>query len=83
MLDSVILLCAVLLFGIVSLIMTDVLPSLAVTILLAIGITAIFVGLYWFLFVFWIGVTPGERLARLECLESREGMEEEDQARFR
>jgi len=85
MLDSVILLCAVLLFSVVSLLMTDVLPTWPVTILLVIGITAVFVGLYWFLFVFWIGVTPGKRLARLECLESENGIygEEEDQARFR
>ena len=50
-----------------------------------IGIAAIFVALYWFLFVFWIGATPGARLAWLACAESESGMhgEKEDQPRFR
>src|ERR1700674_2471657 len=84
LLDGVILLCAVLLFTVVSLVMTNVLPTWPVTILLAIGITAVFVGLYWFLFVFWIGATPGERLAQLACAES-DGIsnDEEIEARFR
>jgi len=85
LLDGLILLCAVLLFAVMSMLMTNVLPTWPFTILLAIGITAVFVALYWFLFVFWIGATPGERLAWLTCSASANGMngEEEDQPRFR
>jgi hypothetical protein len=85
LLDGLILLCAVLLFAVMSMLMTNILPTWPFTVVLAIGITAVFVGLYWFLFVFWIGATPGARLAWLACAESGNGMygEEEDQARFR
>jgi hypothetical protein len=62
-----------------------VLPSWPFTIVLGIGIAAIFATLYWFLFVFWIGATPGVRLAWLACSASESGMrgEAEDQPRFR
>lgn len=85
MLDGLILLCAVLLFAVMSMVMTDVLPTWLVTLPLAIAVAAIFAGLYWFLFAFWFSSTPGEHLARMACLESADGMhrEEEDQARFR
>jgi len=85
LLDGLILLCAVLLFSVMSLLMTNVLPTWPFTIVLGIGIAAIFVVLYWFLFVFWIGATPGARLAWLACSASESGMhgEAEDQPRFR
>jgi hypothetical protein len=85
LLDGLILLCAVLLFSVMSLLMTNVLPSWPFTIVLGIGIAAIFATLYWFLFVFWIGTTPGARLAWLACSASESGMrgEAEDQPRFR
>lgn len=83
-LDGLILLCAVLLFAVMSMVMTDVLPTWLVTVPLAIAVTAVFVGLYWFLFVFWFSSTPGEHLARMACLESGSGIYgEEAQARFR
>jgi hypothetical protein len=83
--DGLILLCAVLLFAVMSMVLTDVLPTWWVTLPLAIAVTAIFVGVYWFLFVYWFRSTPGEHLARMACAESGVGMygEEEDQARFR
>jgi PilZ domain len=85
LLDSLILLCAVLLFAVMSMLTTNILPSWPFTVVLAIGITAVFVALYWFLFVFWIGATPGERLAWLACSASESGAhgEAEDQTRFR
>jgi hypothetical protein len=84
-LDGLILLCAVLLFAVMSMVMINILPTWPFTIVLAIAITAVFVALYWFLFVFWLGATPGARLAWLACSESESGMygEEEDQTRFR
>jgi PilZ domain-containing protein len=83
MLDGLILLCAVLLFAVMTMVITDVLPTWLVTLPLAIAVTAIFVGLYWFLFVFWFSSTPGEHLARMACLESGMYGEEEDHPRFR
>jgi len=84
LLDGLILLCATLFFAVMALIMTNILPTWPITILLAIGITAVFVTLYWFLFVFWIGSTPGEHLAQMACSESmnRTHSEQEDQPRF-
>lgn len=84
LLDGLILLCAILFFAVMALIMTNILPTWPITILLAIGITAVFVTLYWFLFVFWIGSTPGEHLAQMACSESmnRTHGEQEDQPRF-
>jgi hypothetical protein len=83
--DGLILLCAVLLFAVMSMATTNILPTWPVTLALAIGVAGIFVAVYWFLFVFWIGATPGERLARLACSESGNGLhgEQDDQARFR
>jgi hypothetical protein len=83
--DGLILLCAVLLFAVMTLAMTNTLPTWPVTLALATGVTAVFMTLYWFLFGFWLGRTPGEHLTRLACPESANGMygEEEDQARFR
>jgi hypothetical protein len=85
MVDGLILLCAVLLFAVMSMAMTDVLPTWWVTLPLAIAVTAVFVAVYRFLFVYWFRSTPGEHLARLACSESANGMYggEEDQARFR
>jgi hypothetical protein len=85
LLDALILLCAVLLFAVMAMAMTNVLPAWPVTAVLAIGITAVFVGVYWFLFVFWFSSTPGEHLAHLAWSESRNGKcgQEEDQTRFR
>jgi hypothetical protein len=83
--DGLIVLCAILLFAVMSMITTNVLPTWPVTLALAIGVAALFVALYWFLFVLLIGSTPGQHLARLAYSESGSGMRrtEEDQARFR
>jgi hypothetical protein len=85
LLDGLILLCAVLLFAVMSMLLINILPTWPFTIVLAIAITAVFGALYWFLFGFWIGATPGERLAWLACSEAGNGMcgEEEELARFR
>lgn len=85
MLDGLILLCAVLLFAVMSMVLTDVLPTWLITIPLAIVVTAVFGAIYWFLFAFWFSSTPGEHLARMAYLELGNGIygEEEDQARFR
>jgi hypothetical protein len=84
LLDGLILLCAVLLFAVMALAITNILPTWPVAILLAIAVAAVFAVLYWFLFVFWFRKTPGEHLARLAYFESgNRSDEEEDVARFR
>ncbi len=78
--DGLILLSAVLLFSVLSLAMTRAFPAWPV----ALGVTSVFAALYWFLFVVWIGATPGTHLAQLLGSNS-DGMslEEEDTPRFR
>lgn len=83
--DGLVLLSSVLLFAVMSMAMTGILPTWPVALALTSGVTAIFVTLYWFLFAIWFGRTPGARLAGLACSEwrSRPRNKEEDQARFR
>ncbi|HTZ94834.1 MAG TPA: PilZ domain-containing protein [Terriglobales bacterium] len=63
--DSLVLLCAVLLFSLMSLFLIDILPSWPFTIAFLLAATAMFAGLYWLVFVIWFGATPGKRLAAL------------------
>jgi hypothetical protein len=82
--DGLILLSAVLLFCATSLAMTHVLPSWPVALVLALGIISMFTTLYWFLFVVWMGATPGTRLAQFAGSDSNGiNSEEEDTPRFR
>jgi len=83
--DVLVVFCSTLLFAVVSMAMTGMLPTWPIALALTSGVTAIFVTLYWFLFAVWFRRTPGERLAGLACSEwgSRPRGTEEDQARFR
>jgi hypothetical protein len=83
--DGLAVVCSVLLFAVMSMAMTSIVPTWPVTLALTTGVTAIFGALYWFLFAFWFRSTPGEHLARLSCSRRGNGMygEGEDQARFR
>ena len=85
LLDSLILVCAVLLFAVMSLAITNILPSWPVVLALAGTVTPVLVAVYWFLFVVWIGTTPGQHLARLAASGSADEMhfEEDDRTRFR
>jgi len=67
--DCLALLCAVLLFNVLALTMTDMLPSWPVAVLLVLLVTGVFAGLYWCMFSRWFGVTPGHRLAQLAFQE--------------
>ena len=75
--DSLILLSAVLLFGVVAIAMTNLFPTWLLASALAVGATALFGAVYWFFFVLWIGKTPGETLARMACRDSGHPLEEE------
>jgi hypothetical protein len=81
--DGLILLCAALLFSGTSLAMTRVLPSWPLAVALVSGVTGVFVALYWFLFSFWSGVTPGQRLARIAMAGKNESAAKDDQPQFR
>jgi hypothetical protein len=79
--DGLILAAAVVLFSMVSLAMTQLLPVWPITFALLLGATALFSAAYWMLFTFWMGMTPGGHLA--ELAGARNHVEEEDQPRFR
>jgi hypothetical protein len=82
MVDSLVLLCAVLLFAVISLGMTNLFPSWPLAIALALGITSAFAAVYWYLFAVCVGMTPGEHMARVAYGNSEESGEV-DQPRFR
>jgi hypothetical protein len=80
--DGLILLTALLLFSVLAMTVTQIFPSWPVAAALALVVTGVFVAVYWFLFVTWMGATPGARLARLASCDLSVG-EEEDRPRFR
>ena len=83
--DALVVLCAVLLFGVMALLLTDTLPPGWIASLVMLGAAAIFFLLYWGTFKLWFGATPGHRLAELagrELAESK-GSDREDRVRFR
>jgi PilZ domain len=82
--DGLILLSAVLLFAVICVAMVGVVPAWRVALVMAVGVAVVFAGLYRFLFLFWIGGTPGDWLAGLSG-EAYGGNEipAEDRPRFR
>ncbi len=82
--DGLALLCAVLLFSVLSLSLIDILPSWPIAAALLFGVSGIFALLYGFLFSLWFRTTPGKRLAELAGRGSARRMpKKEDQTRFR
>jgi hypothetical protein len=67
--DGTVLLCAVLLFNLLVLFFTDTLPSWPLTLAFIFSVAAVFAAVYWAIFAFWFGVTPGARLAQLASAE--------------
>ena len=82
--DGLILLSAVLLFAVICMAMIGVVPAWPITLVLGFAVAAVFSALYRFLFLFWIGSTPGHCLARFTGI-ARDGKnrEAEDRPRFR
>ena len=80
--DSLLLLCAVLLFAIISLGMTNLLPSWPLALALGLGISSAFAAVYWYLFAVCVGMTPGEQLARIAFGPADDYLED-DPVRFR
>jgi hypothetical protein len=82
--DGLALLCAVLLFSVLSLSLIDILPSWPIAAALLFGVSGIFALLYGFLFSLWFRTTPGKRLAELAGRGVARRMPNmEDQSRFR
>jgi len=67
--DATALMCAVLLFNLMVLFLTDMLPSWRVALALVLCVTVAFAAMYWLVFAIWFGVTPGTRLAELASAE--------------
>ena len=82
MVDSLILVCAVLLFAIISLGMTNLFPTWPLAIALALGISSMFAAVYWYLFAVCVGMTPGEHLARV-AYGNDANAEDDELPRFR
>jgi hypothetical protein len=83
--DGLALTCAVLLFSLLTLFLTDALPRWPLAVAFLAGLTAVFGLLYWFVFAVWFGITPGNRLAQLARSEAEEKSPKVDleRARFR
>jgi len=63
--DGIAVLCAVLLFSLVTLALTDVFPSWPYLIAFFAAVSLALATLYWLVFAVWFRATPGVRLARL------------------
>jgi hypothetical protein len=62
--DALIVLSAVLLFAVIGMSMIGAVPVWPVTLILGLAVSGLFATLYRFMFLFWIGATPGSYLAR-------------------
>jgi hypothetical protein len=81
--DGTALLCAVLLFSLLALFLTDILPSWPFAVAFVLGAATVFATLYWFVFAVWFGVTPGTRLAELAGADISKKSQRVGRARFR
>jgi len=70
--DTLALSCAVLLFSLLTLFLTDALPRWPLAVAFLAGLTAVLGLLYWFVFAVWFGITPGHRLAQLARSEAEQ-----------
>ncbi len=77
------LLAAVLLFSVVGISITHILPTWPTALAMVAVLTSVLACLYGFLFHFWVGATPGASLARLASRDSDEMHLEDDRPRFR
>src|SRR5439155_13314582 len=68
--DGLILLAAVLLFSVVGISITHILPTWPTALAMVAVLTSVLACLYGFLFHFWVGATPGASLARLASRDS-------------
>ncbi len=82
--DGLILLSAVLLFAVICMAMVGAVPAWPIVLVLGLGVAGVFAIVYRFLFLFWIGGTPGDYLARLtDNALNGMNLEAEERPRFR
>ena len=81
--DGLILLSAVLLFALICMGMVGVVPAWPQALVMGIGVAVVFAVLYRFLFLFWMGGTPGNWLAGLTEACDRHEVPADDRPRFR
>jgi hypothetical protein len=82
--DGLIVLSAVLLFALICMGMAGVVPPWPMALVMGLGAAAVFAVLYRFLFLFWMGGTPGTWLAGLTGDESHGNeVTSDDRPRFR
>jgi PilZ domain len=81
--DGIILTCAVLLFSLLTLLLTDAFPGWPMAIACLVGLAALFGLLYWFVFAVGFGITPGHRLAELAGSEAGEKSPKAESSRVR
>jgi hypothetical protein len=80
--DGLILFVAIMLFSVLAVSITESVPPWPVAIPLLLTAAVLLSGAYWFLFMGWIGETPGAHLARIAGgADAAEA--EEDRPRFR
>jgi hypothetical protein len=82
--DGLIVLSAVLLFALICMAIVGVVPAWPLAIAMGLGAAALFAVLYRFLFLFWMGGTPGDWLAGLtgDAFDGNE-VPADDRPRFR
>lgn len=82
--DGLILLSAVLLFAVICVSMVGVVPAWPMALLMGLGVAVVFTALYRFLFLFWLGATPGDWLTGFSA-DAFHGNEivSDDRPRFR
>jgi PilZ domain-containing protein/RDD family protein len=83
LIDSLIVVSALLLFWVLALSMTHFFPAWPVAAALVLATGWVFASIYWFLFTRWIGQTPGMHLARLAGADEESEVEKEEEPRFR
>jgi len=81
--DGLILLSAVLLFALICIAMVGGVPAWPLALVVSLGATAVFAVLYRFLFLFWIGGTPGNWMAGITGDGCNGAKEVDDRPRFR
>jgi PilZ domain len=82
--DGLILLSAVLLFAVIGMAMVGAVPAWPILVVLGLAVAGVFTIVYRFLFLFWIGGTPGNYLAQLtDNALNGMNLEAEDRPRFR
>ena len=81
--DGIILTCAVLLFSLLTLLLTNAFPGWPMAVAFLAGLAALFGLLYWFVFAVGFGITPGHRLVEMAGSETGDPSPKAESSRVR